>query len=301
MTTERCDVVSDLAAGFVLDALTPDEERLVREHLSECAEPHHEFAELAEVVPYLAESVEMVQPPASLKTRVIAAAAADLETRQLRSATPEHLQPAAHSTAARVDTPTPGSVTPFPSAEEREARSARRRPLRWLAGLAAVIAIVALGGWNLALQRDLGAARDSQRGLAADLDVARDYQRGLAAVLDVAADEGSQAAILSAADGGGPTGIAAVGADGQVAIVMRDLAPTTGSQVYEAWLIASKDAAPVPIGSFTVGANGTAAFTVGRAPTAAGVALALTREPGPDATTPTLPIVAQGTAASPDL
>ena len=36
----------ELAAPFVLNALEPDEEEAVREHLRSCSLPHEEFAEL---------------------------------------------------------------------------------------------------------------------------------------------------------------------------------------------------------------------------------------------------------------
>ncbi len=293
MTSDQCDVVRELAAGYVLGALDPDEERLVREHLAECPERHDEFMELGKVVPYLAEAVEPIEPPASLKSRVLEAAAADLEARGAGATVAAPGRSAGDGTgpADRPEAALRAAITAFLSRarrgeregrRERESRSARTSPLTWLAGLAAVVAIVALAGWNVALQQDLG--------------VAREYQRGLAAVLDVAAAPGSQTAILTS-EGDGPTGIAAVSEDGQVAIVMRDLAPTTGSEVYEAWVIAGQDA-PVPIGHFTVGGNGTAAFATRGAPAATGVTVALTRERGPDATAPTPPIVSQGTATT---
>ncbi len=77
-----CDEVRDLAASFVLGALDADEMDAVRGHLASCAEPHPEFAELGSVVPVLAASVPVVEPPASLKDRLLAAAAADLEARR---------------------------------------------------------------------------------------------------------------------------------------------------------------------------------------------------------------------------
>ncbi|HEX5589656.1 MAG TPA: zf-HC2 domain-containing protein, partial [Candidatus Limnocylindrales bacterium] len=61
--TMSCDDVRDLAAGFVLGALTPDEAAAVRAHLATCPEAHEEIAELGGVVPYLAESLEPVEPP----------------------------------------------------------------------------------------------------------------------------------------------------------------------------------------------------------------------------------------------
>src|SRR5258705_8810554 len=82
------DTARGLAAAYVLGALEPADETAVREHLRTCAEPHDEFAELGGVMPYLAEipGLEVVEPPASLRERIMAAAAADLAER--RAATP---------------------------------------------------------------------------------------------------------------------------------------------------------------------------------------------------------------------
>jgi hypothetical protein len=158
-----------------------------------------------------------------------------------------------------------------------------RRPVWAAVSLAAALAVVILGVWNVQL-----------RDQVADLST---YRNGVAAVLDQAAQPGSQLAVLAAPTGGtGPSGFAAVGADGSVALVMHQLAPTAGAQVYEAWLIAGTGA-PVPIGGFTVGAGGAAAFSTGHSSLGAGVTVALTLEPGPGATTPTLPIIAAGKAA----
>ena len=76
---------------------------------------------------------------------------------------------------------------------------------------------------------------------------------------------------------------------------MRDLQPTTGSEVYEAWFIGS-DGTPRPAGSFQVSRAGTGTLTSAVAGGEPGVVVALTRESGPGATTPTLPIVAKGSA-----
>jgi hypothetical protein len=278
--------VTEQASGYVLGALTPEEEALVRDHLASCPEPHPELFELGGVVPYLAESVELVEPPAGLRDRIMAAAAADLAARQAGAApSAPAAQPAVEPEPSRAEPPRPSApVTRFPTAAERAERAERRRsPLQWVAGLVAVIAIAALGFWNVGLQRDLEATRA--------------YELGLSAVLDVAAQPGSQAAILSPQEGGGPSGLGAVAADGRVAIVMRDLAPTTGTEVYEAWVIAG-DSAPMPIGAFTVGPTGTGVITAGGAPDAAAVTLAVTREPGPGATTPTAPILSLGSTPS---
>ena len=122
--------------------------------------------------------------------------------------------------------------------------------------IAAVLAIVALGGWNL-LQGDLGAAQQ--------------YEQRVAIVLDMAAQAGSRTRSL-AGDGGTGSGLAAVDATGNVTLAMRDLAPTSGNSVYEAWVIGS-DGVPVPLGSFHVGNAGTAYFEGSGVPAADGIIL----------------------------
>ena len=78
-------------------------------------------------------------------------------------------------------------------------------------------------------------------------------------------------------------------------MAMQDLAPTSGNQVYEAW-VTGGDGVPVPIGSFQVGGGGTASMTANGVSASNGAVLALTLEPGPGATTPTLPIISKGVA-----
>jgi hypothetical protein len=169
----------------------------------------------------------------------------------------------------------------FPGPEERQARAARRTSTGTrLMRIAAVFAIVALGGLSLLLGVQLNAARS--------------YEDGVASVLEVAGQPGSLTAILTA-DGGTGSGLAAVSSSGEVTIAMQALAATSGSQVYTAWVIAGS-AAPVPLGSFTVGNAGTAVFEGSGLPTSGPIVLALTREPGPGATTPTMPIISKGVA-----
>jgi len=275
--------VLELAGAFVLGALEPVDDAAVRAHLATCSESHEVIAELGGVLPALAESVPTVEPPAGLRARIMAAAAADLAERSAEA-------PAAQPPRATRDVVPSGPVaTPavapatvaFPGPEEREARTARRSSTgARLLRIAAVFAIVALGGLSLLLGVQLNAARS--------------YEQGVASVLEVAAQPGSLTAILTA-DGGTGSGLAAVGASGEVTIAMQALAPTSGSQVYTAWVIAGT-AAPVPVGSFTVGNAGTAVFEGSGVPSAGPLVLALTREPGPGATTPTMPIISKGVA-----
>jgi hypothetical protein len=239
------------------------------------------MAELHSVVPALFETVELVAPPAGLKERILAAAAA---------------QRASDAQPASAAAPTP-SRGPAPIDDRRPAGAERqpapisifRRPIWAAVSLAAVLGVVALGAWNVQLQNQYNQLRNDVAALAA-------YRDGVVEVLDSAAEPGAQLALLSAEEGG-PSGLAAVAPDGRVALVMRDLAPTTGTQVYETWVIGA-DGAPIPVGGFVVRADGTASFTAAQAPVAEGVTIAVTLEPADGATTPTLPIIAAGVAQS---
>ena len=124
----------------------------------------------------------------------------------------------------------------------------------------------------------------------------RVYQQTVAAVLDAAQQPGSVAAILTP-DGGAGSGVAAITAGGDVTMALRDLAPTSGAQVYQAWVI-GPDGVPQPLGSFQVGRDGTASLNAEAIPAADGLVLALTLEPGPGVSTPTLPIISKGVATS---
>jgi anti-sigma factor RsiW len=265
----HCADATELAAAFVLGALEPAQAAAVRGHLAGCPEAHAEFAELGGVVPALLGSVDAVQPPADLGARIRAAA----ESERVAAARRTAPMPSQARTPVAIAIPPAG----------RPSVGLFRRPVWAAISLAAALAVVALGVWNVQL-------RDQVNDLST-------YRNGVAAVLDQAASPGAQLAVLATPAGAtGPSGLAAVGADGNVALVMHELMPTSGAQVYEAWLIAGTGA-PVPIGGFTVGSGGSAWFTTPHSSLGNGVTVALTLEPGPGATTPTLPIIAAGRAA----
>ena len=285
-----CDDVRELAGVFVLGALEPADEAAVRAHLATCSDPHAEIAEAGSVLPVLDASVPEVEPSPALKGRIMAAAAADLEA---RAADPTRAAASVATAAAPMAAPPPApsatvrpSAAPIaiPSPEERATRRAdRTSPLAWAMRIAAVLVIGALVGWNLLLQ--------------GQVDAAKTYEQNVATVLDIASQPGALTAVLAPAASGGPRGLAALGPNGDMAMAVRDLAPTTGSQVYEAWAIGA-DGVPVPLGGATVGSAGTAFYTGGGLTAAPGAVLALTLEPGPGATAPSSAPVSSGTVVS---
>ncbi len=285
-----CDDVRDLAAAFVLGALDPVDEAAVREHLATCPEAHEEIAELGSVLPALDASVPQMEPSAGLKARVLAAAATDLEPVPVAGLA---VAPTASSPAAAV--PAPGAVPesaaapiPFPAPTSDPVPgtrpSRRTSPLTWAVRIAAVLVIGVLAAWNLSLQGQVSTAQQ--------------YQQDVAAVITAAAQPGALTAVLTTEGGSGPAGVAAVASSGEVTMAMHDLAPTTGTSVYEAWAIGS-DGVPMPLGSFDVGSAGTGSLQAAGPAPQGGMVLALTLEPAAGATTPTLPIVSSGTATAP--
>jgi anti-sigma-K factor RskA len=156
--------------------------------------------------------------------------------------------------------------------------------MAWVLRAAAVLAVVVLGGWNLLLQ--------------GRLDASEAYNRDVAAVLDVAAQPGAMTAILAPQAPNGPRGIAALTPSGALTLAVRDLGPTSGTQVYETWAIVG-DEAPVALGGFTVGAAGTGRFDGDNVPAQAGLTVALTLEPAAGATAPSSSPVAAGSMTAP--
>ena len=181
----------------------------------------------------------------------MAAAQADLDEGR-------HPVSAAARLAASVARPADASLVSLDRERER-----RRSRYAWMLAAAAVVIAVALGGWNIALQRQLTTAEA--------------YRTGVDQALDLAAQPGSVTALLAAEDGSA-SGFGVVGADGTVQLAVRGLPATAGPQVYTAWSIEG-DTAPVRMGDFTVGSDGVA-VTTAKAPNAeAGALIALTLEP----------------------
>ncbi len=286
MTDERRqrmthDEARDLAGGYVLGALDRAEEAAVRAHLETCDQPHPEFAALGGVVPALLEldPSELVEPPASLRDRIMAAAAADARVEGAVRAAPATTEPAGRE---------PERLVAFPRATDRTAPAPRRiaaaSRFDWAFRIAAVIAIVAAGAWGLTVQ--------------GQLDRAHAYDQAIAAVVQAAGQPGAKTVVLSPGKGFQTSGIAAVQADGSVVLAMRDLQPTSGAQVYTAWVIVGSNA-PVPVGDFPQPSGGNAAMTTKPATTPAGATIALTLEPNAGNTAPKGQIVSAGVAAAP--
>jgi anti-sigma-K factor RskA len=285
-----CDTIRDLAPLYVLGALEPDEAAAVRAHVASCDDAHAELQELAEPAGALLLEVEPVEPPSALKARLMAAAEADLrEGRHPSTAGAAAAalggQPPVQPVAQETRTPAPRAAAPAPAAavvDLQVERERRRFRFATIGAAAAIILAVALGGYAITL-----------RGQLADEQA---YRQAVDQALQLAAQPGSATAVLTGGDG--TSGLGVIAADGHVELAMRGLSATPGREVYTAWAI-GPDGTPRSLGDFEVGGGGTGVATATSPVTGAGTVLAVTREPGPGATSPTLPIVAAGAATTP--
>ena len=119
-----CRAADDLAGAVAFGALDAVEERSVREHLLTCPEPHHELRAGIGAGLVLAASLEPVQPPSALRSRIL-------------------------QTVAESDRPSP---VPSP---------VRRSWLPRAVGAVAGTAVLVVAAWNVSLQAQL-ANRDAQ-------------------------------------------------------------------------------------------------------------------------------------------
>ncbi len=76
MSAERHDRIAERLEDYALGHLTPDERQDVDAHVRACAACTRDLQEINEALALVADSVPAIEPPASLKARVIAAVAA---------------------------------------------------------------------------------------------------------------------------------------------------------------------------------------------------------------------------------
>lgn len=281
-----CDRVRELASGFVLGALDPDEMAAVADHLEGCRKAHAEVGEFGGVLPYLAESLHPVEPPAWLRESVIAAARADLVARRRVGKPSERRVAVASAVSAASTAPALSGRESVPQVQvvsidaARAARaSRRRRALTWATRVAAVVAIVALSGYSYTLQGELAKAHAAQ-----DRETA---------ILNALTRPDTRTAQLTALDGSKASGLAALRPNGHIIVNLHGLSATSGDQVYAVWL-SSNGGVAAKVGWFTVDDSGEGYLEVDNVPTSASLWIFVCREPNGNVTKPG-PMVVSGT------
>ncbi|MEX0709758.1 MAG: anti-sigma factor [Chloroflexota bacterium] len=212
-----CQAVDELDAAFALGALEPDEARAVASHLDTCAEPHAELRAILGAGEVLSLGLDPVQPSPGRRDRLMASIE---RTPQDRGAL-----------VGGRDPPAPGRswlgwISPRVA-----------RPL----ALAAVAATLAVAGWNLTLQSQLGERDRALREVAAAIS-------------------GGEAAFR--VDGSAGRGYVVETPGSGAALVIADLASLPADQLYELWLIDADGA--VAVGTFTPSGSAIAVVPVDR-------------------------------------
>jgi anti-sigma-K factor RskA len=240
-----------LAAGYVLGALEPDDEHLFQRHLGGCAVCEASVHELEDVVGKLAYAVPPVQPPETLWASI---------RHEIRS----------EAAPAPAQAPVPAEV-PAPLAPHREARRRTSPLLARLAVAAAIVAVAALSLWNLDLRDQNAGYRDQVATLEDTTRLLADPSTTKIALQGPASQQGAQASVLASAD------------QDRGVLVVAGLPAAERGKVWELW--------GIPEGEITRAEKALVFETSGgqgvqylkfRVPVDQRTVFAVTQEPGPD-------------------
>ncbi len=269
MNDRNHELIVEMLPAYVLGALEPDELGLVEDYLAAHPELDGEVAELRETLGLLAFAAPSLAPPPAAKVALLE------RVEQL---------------AAPAPLSVPREPLPFRAPATAPVRFARR----WQMAFAAVAAalIVALGGWNVALQRQI----DTGQGQVTALNAQLSAQADSVALGRLVGDQRFARPLSSTVSGSygasGPAGYTYLDLQGDVALLncywMPGLAP---NQVYQVWLVRA-DGRRDNGGTFTVDKLGNASVVV-HAPATFGtyISIGVTTEPAPGSTGPTGPRV----------
>ena len=231
------DALRELTGAYALGALSGAEKRALEAHLTSCAECAAEVRAFGDVARGLDRAVPQVDPPASLRGRVIAR----VESLASKSAAPD--------------------VLPHPPSIERSPGAV------WLALAASLIAAV-LGFYALSLrnrvqvlQGELADAR--QRAAAAEQIVETIQQRAenLQRTSDiVGAPDVTTVTLKGQGAGSAASGLALVSRSRGVVFVGQNLPPLDPGKTYQLWIVPTSGP-PLDAGIFAPDSAGAASLT----------------------------------------
>lgn len=138
----------ELAAGYALHALEPEEEHDFLRHLGSCARCERDIAVHDEALAHLAYATDDVEPPAGLLAGIRAGVLASGREASFPGAA---LPPPEASEPDRTRTP---EVSTLDSARRRRDGKRMRRAGTWMGVAAAAALILGLGAWNASLLQD---------------------------------------------------------------------------------------------------------------------------------------------------
>ena len=258
--------LEELAAGYVLGALEPDDEHAFQRHLEGCPACQANVRELEAVVGELAYSAPPVDPPDTVWAGI---------RRQIKPEARRGAVPGPATTAAGQGGPGPGGPGKAPGAPGPGTAGAGRglRLLPGLAAAAAILLVVVLSLWNLNLRDQNAVQRDRIAALERATQLANDPTANLVALDDnPAAPPGAQATVIASTR------------EDRGVLLIENLPLLQRDRVYELWGIpacgtaADAEKAVVFVPLRRTGTQ-TLEFEV---PIQPGTTFAITDEPGPD-------------------
>jgi len=229
----------ELAVGWALHALEPEDETLFAAHLADCASCARTVAETSEVMAAMAADLPQAEPSEGLRERLRAA----VEETEQQPVEPPAQRPAPSAVPPATPAaprPAGGSTSTSEIRVPRRSRALDRRPT-WRRVLptalvaAAVAAVLSLSAWNVVVTGDRNAAQAT----------AAQQERMLEELLSP-----GRVAIAALDDGGRTVGTVVARAD-QVQVVATGL-PVNDSHdtTYVVWGMGGE--MPEPLGEFDV-------------------------------------------------
>lgn len=232
----------ELAVAWVLHALDPEEDAAFAAHLDECAACRAIVAETEEIGALLGTAVEPVEPPPSLRGRILEAAAAESRPDPVGSR-PDSVESRPDAVGSRPDAAAPPVEPAAPPSNVVPLRR-RRRLVAGLAVAAAAALVVVIGGLVNA-NRDLAQERDAAAAQAAQ-------SRQVVELVDAAARPGTPHAVL-ATTAGDFVGLVVDRGTGPE-MLATGLPPNDGGHTYVLWGLA--DGRPVGLQAFDMSGSG---------------------------------------------
>lgn len=276
----------ELAVGWALHALEPEDEAGFQAHLAGCTRCAGTVADTVEAMAAMAADLPVAEPSPELRDRLRdAVASTEQVQRPADDVLPELVAEPAPAPLPAPDAPT---VVAFPGPAGRAARR-RRGGRSWQRALpnalvaAGVAAILALGAWNVVLTQD----RDAAQATAATQ----------ASVMDSLLAPGEVTVAPMVHDG--RTVATVVARDGQAQVVVDGMtANDTSDSTYVLW--GMSNGSPVALGTFDVTSPGMDLQTVGSDATGLDdySAYGISIEPGRQAPSSPTDIVANGQVTS---
>ena len=243
--TMICGDFEELSGAYVLDALTPEERQEAEAHLAECPRCTRLAKELRAVVALLPLVIPQVDPPASLKERLLSAIRQ--ESLDITSQPTQRVR----------------SVQGGQNVRRKRQQSLVTR----LLAVAAVLLFLLLGGvtgWDFSLQQQLASDYAYQQQL---INTIAHIRATTYMIHGLASDQGATGELLYYRQ------------QNITVLIMHGLPQTQGAHVYQGWLLRGKQ--PTSIGLLNVN-NGSASLAFPGNITGYDVA-AVSLEPGPTA------------------